>query len=237
MLEGLQWGATSSVSNLLPYKSLPSVILCHSDTYTAGRLQQLPCALHPTVNCNLQRKCYRTLFCVYSSPVISKLDAGSEQQSSSPLELIQQLRQKLAVHLPSTQHHDKLKEGCLLLQVAAAHGKEDALPAPQHCFSEADLVCQVTSCSLSQIVKLHRNFMWTCVFSDFSLQLLYPAVSNTGLLQGSQNCWMFSLELCICCIRAATVYLRPMQPLQRVFPVLHDELLNDVQSLASEQNR
>lgn len=78
-----------------------------------------------------------------------------EEQSSSPLELIQQLRQKLAVHLPSSRPHDKLNDGCLLLQVAAAHGKEDMLPAAQHCFSEADLVGQVIiNCSLSQIALL-----------------------------------------------------------------------------------
>ena len=79
--------------------------------------------------------------------------AGPEQQSSSPLELIQQLKQKLAVHLPSTRHHDKLTEGCLLLQVAAAHGKEEMLPAPHHCFNETDLVCQVFNCPFSQFVN------------------------------------------------------------------------------------
>lgn len=64
------------------------------------------------------------------------------------MELIQQLRQKLAVHLPSSPPHDKLNDGCLLLQVAAAHGKKDVLPAAQHCFTEADLICQViVNCS------------------------------------------------------------------------------------------
>ena len=68
-----------------------------------------------------------------------------DQQPPSPLVLIQQLRQKLAAHLPSTRQHDKLNNGCLLLQVAAAHGKEDTLPPAHKRFSEADLVCQVSS--------------------------------------------------------------------------------------------
>ena len=72
--------------------------------------------------------------------------AGSEPQPPSAVELIQQLRQKLAVHLPTTLQNGKLKDGCLLLQVAAAHGKEDVLPAAQHRFTEADLVCQVIIC-------------------------------------------------------------------------------------------
>ena len=70
--------------------------------------------------------------------------AEALQQPSSPLKLIQQLRQKLAVHLPSRLHKGRLDEGCLLLQAAAAHGTQNLLPAAKYRTAEADLASQVT---------------------------------------------------------------------------------------------
>ncbi|KAL0024075.1 hypothetical protein WJX79_003630 [Trebouxia sp. C0005] len=78
------------------------------------------------------------------SQAVQQTAADAEaQQSSSPLDLIKQLRQKLAVHLPKSQQMSRLHEGCLLLRVAAAQGSEDTLPPATHCTTEAELAQQV----------------------------------------------------------------------------------------------
>ena len=77
------------------------------------------------------------------------------QQSSSPLDLIKQLRQKLAVHLPKPQQMSRLHKGCLLLSVAAAQGSEDTLPPATHCTTEAELAQQVCTCTSCSILNLH----------------------------------------------------------------------------------
>ncbi|KAL0024129.1 hypothetical protein WJX77_000413 [Trebouxia sp. C0004] len=78
------------------------------------------------------------------SQAVKQTGADAEpQQSSSPLDLIKQLRQKLAVHLPKPQQMSRLHTGCLLLSIAAAQGSEDTLPPATHCTSEAELAQQV----------------------------------------------------------------------------------------------
>lgn len=74
-------------------------------------------------------------------PILSTDTAA--QQHHSPLDLIRQLREKLAVHLPKSQQTCRLQKGCLFLSVAAALGSEDALPSATHCTTEADLAQQV----------------------------------------------------------------------------------------------
>ncbi|KAL0048039.1 hypothetical protein WJX82_006302 [Trebouxia sp. C0006] len=78
------------------------------------------------------------------SQAVQQTAADAEaQQSSSPLDLIKQLRQKLAVHLPKPQQMSRHHKGCLLLSVAAAQGSEDTLPPATHCTTEAELAQQV----------------------------------------------------------------------------------------------
>ena len=92
-------------------------------------------------NADPGRHFIHSLYCLFDLLFVA---AEASPQSPSPLELIQQLRQKLAGQLPSSLHKGRLDEGCLLLQAAAAHGTEHLLPAAKHRTTEADLASQVS---------------------------------------------------------------------------------------------
>ena len=81
--------------------------------------------------------------------------AADQQPNSSPKHLIKQLREKVAVHLAKPDSSQQLQKGCLVLQVAAAHGSTDRLPPASHCMTELDLARQVRNTSTS--LKSHTT--------------------------------------------------------------------------------
>ena len=86
---------------------------------------------------------------------MSGVMAADQQPNSSPKHLIKQLREKLAVHLAKPDSSQQLQKGCLVLQVAAAHGSTDRLPPASHCMTELDLARQVRNTSTS--LKSHTT--------------------------------------------------------------------------------